>query len=231
MAIGTTQFTLNGSVVDSFSYLLTLPKPEWIIPYRIRLDSARNLNVVDYGDPFSTAKGNVIWKMDTRGIITLSAGTGWKGEAGDGEMATKANLGRIEDLWFDRQGNLYIADGFEGRIRKVSISGIITTVAGSGEEKGGGMATKTRLRNPEGVCVDAEGGIFITDSYEEKIYKVDSAGIIWTVAGTGQLGYSGDGGPAVEARLFSPTSPRLSADGTIYFIDAGNKVVRKLYLP
>ncbi len=198
-------------------------------PGGIRSDDAGNLYVGDMD-------AHVIRKIDTAGIITTVAGTGAKGSMGDGGLAIKANLNNPQDLWFDRQGNLYICEGEGKRIRKVDASGNITTIAGGGPlvaalEPDGGPAVKAVFAGPCGVCIDSEGNILIADTDGNRLRKVDGAGLITTIAGIGRGGYSGDGGPAAEARLARPNSLRMAKDGTIYFLEFDNHVVRKLYRP
>jgi hypothetical protein len=135
------------------------------------------------------------------GKIQTVVGTGEDGYAGDGGRATRALIGEAYGCVFDTEGNLYICDGRNHTVRRISKgSGIIMTVAGSGRQGysgDGGPATEATLNNPYSLQVDTNGDIYIVDRLNAAIRKVDAAtSIITTVAGTGEPGYSGDGGPA-----------------------------------
>ena len=184
------------------------------------MDKAGNVFIAD-------ADNNRIRKVSSKGIITTVAGTGASGYSGDGGPATDAQLSDPHGLTVDGVGNLFIADLDNNRIRKVSSKGIITTVAGTGEEGysgDGGPARKARLHEPDGLAVDAAGNLFIVD--KGRIRKVSSDGIISTVAGTGEEGYSGDGGPARKARLYSPSGVAVDGAGLVYVADEYNHAIR-----
>ena len=126
-------------------------------------------------------------------VINTIAGNGNQSTSGDGGAATNAGLS-VFDLAVDAVGNLFIADNYNNRIRKVATNGIITTVAGNGTYSfsgDGGAATNAALSNPNGVAVDVMGNLFIADNYHNRIRKVDTNGIITTVAGNGNQFYSG----------------------------------------
>ena len=166
-------------------------------PTGVALDASGNLYIADYGN-------NRIRKVSPSGIITTVAGNGTDGFSGDNGPATSAELADPWGVALDASGNLYIADIYNNRIRKVSPSGIITTVAGNGT--GGysgdnGPATSAELYDPSGVALDASGNLYIADYGNDRIRKVSPSGIITTVAGNGTVGYSGDNGPATIAEL------------------------------
>lgn len=187
------------------------------------LFNVRGLSVTDSGDIYiAQYQNNVIRKVDgATGIITTVAGDGFRGGgsgtdadfgryAGDGGLATEASLNRVEGVFVDKAGNIFIPDALNQRIRKVDgATGIITTVAGDGVSPGlgngryagdGGPATEAGLQFPHRVAVDAVGNIYIADQGNNRIRKVDAqTGVITTVAGNGSNVYSGDGGPATEA--------------------------------
>jgi len=122
------------------------------------------------------------------GTITTVVGTGTAGFSGDGGAATAAKINSPRGLFIDGAGNLYIADRLNHRIRKVDADGIITTVAGTGVQGfsgDGGPATAAQLNDPTGVAVDEAGNLYIADAENHRIRKVDTGGIITTVAGTG----------------------------------------------
>ena len=179
-----------------------------------------------------------VHKIDTQGNITTivnAGGTG--GYSGDGQAATSGQLSDALGLAIDASDNLYIADSFNHRIRKVS-GGIITTVAGSGAVCGnpcnsgsfggdGGPATSANLAFPADVAFDSSGNLLIADSGNSAIRMVDSEGIIHTIAGTGgKSGFGGDVGPATSALLNDPSGVSADAEGNLYVSDTGNQVVR-----
>jgi streptogramin lyase len=168
-------------------------------------------------------------KVDPAGIITTVAGNGEGGHSGDGGPAAEASLHRPHGVVLGAAGNLYIADTDNHRIRKVDPAGIITTVAGDGESRylgDGGPAARASLHRPCGVAMGADGSLFIADRYNHCLRKVDPAGVMSTLAGTGEAGYSGDGGAAVEARLTYPHGVAVGADGIPYIADTANHRVR-----
>jgi sugar lactone lactonase YvrE len=163
------------------------------------------------------------------GIITTIAGTGVGGFSGDGGPATSASLYGPVDVAVDSAGNIYIADSFNSRVRKVS-DGIITTIAGSakgGFSGDGGPATNASLNTPYGITVDSVGNVYIADQNNYRIRKV-SGGIITTIAGTGAEGFSGDGGPAASATLNVPTGVAVDSAGNVYIADQYNDRVREV---
>ena len=124
------------------------------------------------------------------------------------------------------------ADSLNGRVRKVSAAGFISTVAGTGGRRGagdGGLATEARLYIPQSVAVDKAGNLYIADVVTNRIYMVDSSGIIRTIAGSSSLeGFGGDGGLATLARLNSPESVAVDEAGNVYIADTGNHRIRLL---
>jgi hypothetical protein len=168
------------------------------------------------------------------GVITTVAGSGPGYPAagsygGDGSLATNANLNGPRSVALDGSGNIFIADYNNHRIRKVGPDGLITTVAGTGTagySGDNGPATNARLRNPAGVAVDGYGNLFVADSYNYRIRKVSTNGVISTVAGNGYGGYYGDGGPATNAWLYLPSSLVVDAAGNLLIADTGNQAIR-----
>jgi len=193
-------------------------------PTGVAVDSQGNLFISDSGN-------DRIRKVSPGGIITTVAGNGGVGYSGDGGPATSAQLWAPEGLATDGQNNLFIADTANSRIRKVSPGGIITTVAGAGgfgNSGDGGPAISAQLDFPSAVAVDQQGNIFIADLNNDRIRKVSPTGTITTVAGNGQFGYSGDGGPATAAQLFSPQGIAVDALGNLYIADTTNLRIRKV---
>ena len=160
------------------------------------------------------------------GIITTVAGTGERGFSGDGGPATQARLNRPYRVFVDAEGNLFIVDLGNHRIRKVdATTGIITTIAGTGQEGfggDGGPATRAVFDIPLGIFVDAGGNLFVADRYNHRIRKIDLQGIITTVAGNGGEGFSGDGGPATRASLADPLDVFGDSEGNLFIADGGN---------
>jgi sugar lactone lactonase YvrE len=164
-------------------------------------------------------------------MISTVAGNGMAGFSGDGAVATKAGLWSPASLAIDPSGNLFIADAFNNRVRKVSTNGVITTVAGNGQDGysgDGGPATAASLSLPYGVVLDKAGNLFIADSNNNRIRRVDADGVITTLAGDGQADYAGDGGPATAARLYFPSGLALDAAGSLFISDSYNQRVRKI---
>jgi sugar lactone lactonase YvrE len=199
-------------------------------PQHLAVDAAGNLYISDLNN-------YRVRKVDTKtGIITTVAGSGPTGSptvgafAGDGGPATAARLNRPQGVAVDAAGNLYIADQSNGRVRKVSPEGIMTTVAGGGAGAlaDGAKATEVAFNFPREVAVDGAGNLYISDS-STRIVKVSPAGVVSLVAGTGTPGFSGDGGPATAAQYNTPF-PRMAVDraGSIYFSDILNERVRKV---
>lgn len=169
------------------------------------------------------------------GKIQTVVGTGEGGYAGDGGPATQALIGEAYGVDFDTAGNLYICDGRNHTVRRIDKdSGIITTVAGSGRQGysgDGGPATEATLDNLYSLQVDGNGDIYIVDRLNAAIRKVDAATrIITTVVGTGEPGYSGDGGPGVSAQLREPNDCFLDGKGGLLIADIQDQRIRRLDL-
>ena len=190
----------------------------------VATDGVGNLYIADWGN-------YRIRKVDTTGVITTVAGTGVSGFGGDGGPAVSALLGLPYDVAVDAAGNLYIADRGNHRIRKVDTTGVITTVAGTGVSGFGGddgPAVSAQLNDPYGVTVDAAGNVYIGDTGNNRIRKVDTVGVITTIAGTGESDFGGDGGPAIEAQLQEPRGLATDSAGNVYISDTRNHRVRIL---
>jgi uncharacterized protein (TIGR03437 family) len=184
---------------------------------------------------FSDTYNHRVRKLDPLGRLSTVAGKGVRGYAGDGGLATQAQLDTPRFLALDAAGNLYIADQGNHCVRKVinTVPVLISTVAGTGVagfSGDGDSAVNARLNAPTGVAVDASGNLFIADSFNHRIRRVSTDGIIRTIAGTGGAGFSGNGGAATAAELHTPTGLVLDGDGNVYFADNENNQVRKLTL-
>ena len=194
---------------------------------RIAIDINSNLFIADtYNDR--------IRKIDaTTGIITTVAGTGTAGYNGDGALATVSQLNKPFGVAIDPSGNIYIADGANNRIRKISAAtGIISTVAGNGTAGYNGdsiSAITAQIKSPNSVCIDNGGNIYFSDQNNHRIRKVTIAtGNITTVAGNGISGFLGDGASAISAKLNSPSGIALDVNNNIYIADFNNHRIRKV---
>jgi sugar lactone lactonase YvrE len=164
-------------------------------------------------------------------IISTIAGNGVPGSGGDGGAATSASISRAYGIAIDSQGNLYIADTDNHKIRKVSTSGTITTVAGTGSagySGDGNKAVKAQLNEPYDVALDSQGNLFVADRSNHRIRKITTSGSITTFAGNGIAGFSGDGGPAISAQLRFPEAVTLDSSGNLYIGDGVNNRLRKV---
>src|ERR1051326_7075477 len=191
-------------------------------PFGVAVDAAGNFYIAEWSN-------HRVRKVDTSGVITTIAGIGIAGFGGDGGPATQAALNSPEGVAVDSAGNVYIADSFNNRIRKIDTSGTITTIAGTGEPRytGEGVATQVGLNDPSGIAVDRSGNIYIADNSSHRVRKL-SGGTISTIAGTGIAGFSGDGGPATSAQVYNPTHLAIDAAGNIYVADYINNRIRKI---
>src|ERR1019366_5909839 len=174
---------------------------------------------------------NRIRQVNTNGIIITVAGTNNIGFAGDGGAANLARLNRPYGVALDLWGNYSVADTGNNRILKVDTNGVISTVAGSGTagfDGDGAAATNTALNAPSGVAVDAAGNLFIADYGNNRVRKVDAAGVISTIAGTNSAGFAGDGGLAVNSKLSSPQGVAVDSTGNLFIADYGNNRIRRV---
>ncbi|MBF0567445.1 MAG: Ig-like domain repeat protein [Nitrospirae bacterium] len=228
-------------------------------PDGVALDSAGNLYIADNGNSririVAAASGTYFGQAMTAGDIYTVAGNGTQGYSGDGGLATSAKLNNPDGVALDSAGNLYIADNGNSRIRIVAAAsgtyfgqamtaGDIYTVAGNGTQGysgDGGLATSAKLNNPDGVALDSAGNLYIADNGNSRIRIVAAAsgtyfgqamtaGDIYTVAGNGTQGYSGDGGLATSAELYTPVGVALDSVGNLYIADEGNNRIREVQM-
>jgi len=197
------------------------------LPMEMATDAAGNVYVADYGNH------RVRRVAAATGVITTVAGTGVAGYSGDGGPATAAQLNNPSGVACDAAGNLFIADYYNHRVRRVdAATGIITTLAGtgtSGSAGNGGPAAAAELSSPYGVAVDASGNLFVGEQGTYRVRKVDAAtGFITTFAGTGVSAYSGDGSPATAAAMKAPFAIEADAAGNLYIADLYNERVRRV---
>jgi streptogramin lyase len=201
-------------------------------PYALAADADGDVYFVDQKTP-------IVRKLDGKtGLVTILAGTGTKGFGGDGGPATKALLREPNDCCLDGHGGLLIADVGDWRIRRVDLaSGRISTFAGTGKPAkrpdrsrigNGGQAVNAIIVGARAVCVDGLGSTYICEREGNAIRKVDSSGVITTVAGTGAEGYSGDGGPALMANFRGPKAIRTDRSGNLLIVDTENHAIRRI---
>ena len=172
-----------------------------------------------------------IRKIDSKGIISTVAGTGIPECCNDNGLAVEAHLYFPSDIDVDTEGNLYISDRSNNRIRKVNSDGIITTIAGLGKPGYGGdfgPADKALLKYPFGISLDNKGNFYIADRGNNRVRKIDQRGIITTIAGDGTHSFGGDYGPANQSSLAFPTDVTVDSLGTVYIADRNNNRVRKI---
>jgi len=192
----------------------------------LAVDASNNVYIADYAN-------NVIRKVNTAGIISTVAGTGAGGSTGDGGPATDATLFQAWGVCLDAAGNLYIAVASNHNIRKVNTSGIISTIAGTGTpgfSGDGSPATAAEFNNPPGVAVDATGNVYIADQFNNRVRKINSAGIVSTIAGTGVAGYNGDNIAATSAQLNLTNSLTFDHTGRLLIVDNDNNRIRAIQM-
>jgi YD repeat-containing protein len=196
-----------------------------IVPPDIALGPDGTLYIADY-------YYSCVRRVGPDGIITTVAGNGTEGFSGDGGPATQALLNNPQGVAVAPDGSLFIADTGNDRVRRVGPDGIITTVAGGGGfgfSGDGGPATKASLFWPQGVAIGPDGSLFIADTLNYRVRRVDPDGTITTVAGNGQYGFGGDGGPATEAWLsYDLSGAAVDSEGNLYIGDVDNGRVRRI---
>ncbi len=198
-------------------------EPALNLPNGLALNAKGELFIADIG-------AHQVFKLDSRGRLSVIAGTGEGGFSGDGGPANKAQLHAPHDLLFDATGNLLIADTYNQRIRRVDASGVITTIAGNGNAEyagDGGAATAASLNNPQSIAFDTENRLVIADTYNHVIRRVERNGIITTIAGT-VPGHGGDGGPATKAQINLTMAVAVATDDSIFISDAANSRIRRI---
>jgi len=172
-----------------------------------------------------------IRQIDSNGIITTFAGTGVPDCCEDDGLATEALLHFPSDVDMDSEGNLYISDRSNNRIRKIDTNGMITTIVGLGApgyEGDFGPAKEALLKYPFGICLDSKGNLYIADRGNNRVRKVDQRGVITTIAGDSTHSFGGDYGPANQSSLAYPTDVVVDSLGIIYIADRNNNRIRKV---
>jgi len=195
-------------------------------PYSLQIDSNGDIYIVD-------RLNAVIRRVDAAsGVITTVAGTGQPGYSGDGGPGTRAQLREPNDCFLDGSGGLLIADIQDQRVRRLDLgTGVITTFAGNGEKVrsgDGGPAVNASILGARAVCTDGKGNTYICEREGNGIRMVDNTGIMSTLAGTGEGGYSGDGGPALTATWGAPKAIRCDHRGNLLVVDTENHAIRRI---
>lgn len=190
-----------------------------------------SLYIADY-------KAHRIRKVDGAGIITNIAGkTAFPGEEGDEGPATEASLSKPYCIVFDPQGNLVFSEygpglgfSYPGKVRWIDSNGILHRLAGGGslDVVDGVPAKDANLMSPEGLAFDAQGRLHIAEYEGHRVVRLENNGTLTIVAGTGEVGYDGDGGPAKSAKLTSPNWLTFDKAGNLYVVDSGSHVIRKV---
>jgi DNA-binding CsgD family transcriptional regulator/sugar lactone lactonase YvrE len=207
-------------------------RAQLVLPVGVAIGFGDTLLIADTGN-------NKVREVASNGVISTIAGTGEAGYRGDGGQATYAVLNAPTGLAFDAEGNLYIADSLNERVRKVDVNDVIVTAAGNGTAGFGGdagpatdasldLATNPLGGSGQGVAVDTQGNLYIADAQNHRVRRVDVRGTITTVAGTGQVGGAGDGGAAARAELNVPVGVAVDAYGAVYVADAEDNRVRRI---
>lgn len=187
-------------------------------PHDVEIDSAGNV----YISSFSNDRIRVI---APNGIISTFAGTGVSGFSGDGGPAAAAELSAPRTMTIDGDDNLFVFEWGNTRVRRISSDGTITTVAGDGDfgtDGDGGLAIDASLEDTKGLAIDDAGNLYISDESTDVVRRVNTAGVIETVAGTAVAGYSGDGGPPLDAQFNFPRGLAIRPDGTLLVVDVNH---------
>lgn len=216
--------TIAGTGAQAFGGDGGLATSAWLsLPVDVEFDALGNVIIAD--------RGNNRLRKITSGTITTISGSNTPGSSGDGGPAINALMNNPHFMCKDANGNIYITEFFNNKVRRISPSGTITTVVGTGSMAStgdGGLAINASLNGPTGIAMDALGNLYVAESSGNKIRKVSPGGIISTYAGTGVGGAAGDGGPANLATVNSPRGMKVDANGNLFFCDLGNNKVRMI---
>ncbi|MCS6804478.1 MAG: hypothetical protein RMM98_03125 [Acidobacteriota bacterium] len=218
-----TTFAGGGNPADGLGDGKLATEAKLISPSAIAIDALGNVFIADYGH-FRVRRVDI-----TTGTITTVAGSGARGFCGDGGPALSACFKGIVALAFGPAGELYIADADDRRVRKLS-NGVITTFAGNGAFTlpTPGPAIQSSIKRPQGLAVDVDGSVYITDNVNHQVYRVSPSGILSIAVGTGTPGYAGDSGAAEYAMLNGPSGLAMDRFRNLYISDTLNCRVRRV---
>jgi sugar lactone lactonase YvrE len=198
--------------------------PRLVYPNGLALVADGQLLISDIG-------GHAVFRCGSEGRLTRIAGTGQAGFSGDGGEAGDARLNAPFDLLVrGDDGTTLIADTYNHRIRRIDREGRISTIAGNGKSAyagDGGAATEASLQLPQGIAMDSRGNLYIADTFNHVVRRVDIAGVITTFAGS-EPGLAGDGGPATKAQINAPMGVSVDGDDRVYICDGGNNRIRRV---
>jgi hypothetical protein len=210
---------------------LTIATMTFKAPPGTSLDNPQGIVAANGIVDVSNTEDNVVANLVGTATTTIAGSYESTGETGDGGPASVGTLDIPTALTLDKAGDLFIADTEDNVVREITTDGVIHLIAGNGNEgdrADGGPATRAELDNPQGVAVNADGDLFIADTYNNVVREVSPQGSISTYAGDGSAGYQGDNGPAGRAQLSSPTGLAFDALGNLYIADSGNSVIRRV---
>ena len=194
------------------------------VPSAVFVDVDGNITIAD-------TSNDRVRLVESDGTIRTLAGTGDRASTGDGGPATEAALNSPTALFVDGDGNIFVAEWTGHRIRKISPSGTITTAVGVGAhgfQGDGGLSTESNIWSPSAIYVDGQRNLYIAEWGNNRIRKVTAGGTVTTLAGTGIAGFTGEGGPATDARINNPNGIFVDTSGNVYFSDLGNQRVRRI---
>jgi sugar lactone lactonase YvrE len=191
--------------------------------YDVAVDATGNVYLADY-------QNSRIRRVATNGTITTIAGNGTAGYSGDGGAATSAQISYPLGIATDASGTVYFTEYGACRIRRIALDGVISTVAGTtcGYSGDNGPATSAQIGAPVSLTVDGSGNILFSEYFYNRIRRIDTAGVITTIAGTGAAGSTGDGGPATAATLNQPWGVATDASGNAYVSELQGSRVRRI---
>jgi sugar lactone lactonase YvrE len=187
-------------------------------PAGIAIDRDGNIYTAEW-------KGHRVRKITPAGVVTTLAGSGKAGFA-DGTGAG-ASFNTPEGVALDSKGNVYVADSANNKIRKISPSGVVTTLAGSGKKDFvNGVGAEAGFMDPKGIALDAVGNVYVSDKGNHQIRKITPGGVVTTLAGSGKAG--SENGRGAEASFNKPFGPTVDGQGNVYVADSGNNLIRKI---